>query len=139
MSEHEHELDIDEKHPGPDEKLGYLAPLVGSFSLGAQKGQAAFVWRHYDAHHGHSHFHVDWHNDEMEFVGGVINNKYWCYRVKAGRQGPAYIAFSKEIVTDRNEPLHDEGYRIVYIDHHNHVHLWSWDAKRFEGHKEGHH
>lgn len=143
---HGHQVDLErELDPGysePDHALGYIAPSVGSFTLrqNNQKGagHALFVWHHLEPHGGHSHFDVDWHDDPMEYVGGLINNEYWCYKVREDpepQDGPVYIAFAREIMADSRFGTNDEGYRILYIDH-GFVHLWCWDAKRFDGHAD---
>ncbi len=147
---HGHKVDLEkELDPGfksPEHMLGYLAPSVGSFTLrhneeDKNSGRAAFVWHHLEPHGGHSHFDVDWHDDDMAYVGGLINNEYWCYEVvedPPNQEGPVYIAFARQIMPESALGTNDEGYRILYIDH-GFVHLWSWDAKRFHGHAGGHH
>ena len=145
---HGHTIDmakeLDPKFEAPDHVLGYLAPSVGSFTLSQgnnpKKGHASFVWNHLEPHGGHSHFNVDWHNDPMEYVGGLINNEYWCYKVvetPPEEHGPVYIAFAREIMADSASGKNDEGYRIIYVDH-GFAHLWAWDAKTFDGHDDDH-
>lgn len=141
---HGHKIDIqkelDPNFPAPDHMLGYLAPSVGSFTLSqdndSNKGHASFVWHHFEPHEGHSHFDVDWHDDPMKYMGGLLDNKYWCYEVvetPPGQEGPVYIAFAREIMADSTYGKNDEAYRIIYVDH-GFVHLWAWDAKTFDGH-----
>ena len=138
------ERELDPKFPEPDHPLGYLAPSVGSFTLRQNNerktGHAHFVWHHLAPHGGHSHFEVDWHDDPMEYVGGIINNEYWCYKVvedPVPQGGPVYIAFACDIISENAFGNNDEGYRILYIDH-GAAHLWCWDAIRFDGHAAGH-
>ena len=151
---HGHEVDmkkeLDPTFDPPDHVLGYLAPSVGSFTLEqgktdpkkpTRKGHAQFVWHHLDPHGPHSHFDVDWHDDPMEYVGGLFHNEYWCYRVcetAPEEHGPVYIAFAQEIMADSVYGKNDEGYRIIYVDH-GFAHLWAWDAKTFDGHRDEHH
>ncbi|MDJ0532391.1 MAG: hypothetical protein QNJ70_07830 [Xenococcaceae cyanobacterium MO_207.B15] len=143
---HGHKIDIekelDRKFAAPNRMLGYISPSIGAFTLSQNNdpntGHASFVWHHYEPHGGHSHFEVDWHDDPLEYVGGLINNEYWCYKVKEDpepQEGPVYIAFAKEIMLDRKSGVNDEGYRIIYVDH-GFVHLWAWDGKTFQGHEE---
>ncbi len=141
---HGHKIDfekeLDPEFKQPEHMTGYLAPSVGAFTLRQNgekdRGHALFVWHHLHPHGGHSHFDVDWHDDPMQYVGGIINNEYWCYKVvedPVPQDGPAYVAFATDIMTDSFTGANDEGYRILYIDH-GFAHLWCWDAKRFEGH-----
>ena len=145
---HAHKIDmkkeLDRKFEAPDHVIGYLAPSVGSFTLSQgnnpKKGHASFVWHHLDHHEGHSHFDVDWHDDRMRYVGGLINNEYWCYKVVTDppeEDGPVYIAFAREIMTNSGSGKNDEGYRIIYV-HNDFAHLWAWDAKTFDGHGHNH-
>lgn len=149
---HGHKIDfkkeLDPKLDPPPSMLGYTSDSIGSFTLSQNNdpktGSASFVWHHYERHdeanHSHSHFEVDWHDDPLEYAGGLINNEYWCYKVKEDpepQDGPVYIAFARKIMPDKSG-LNDEGYRIIYIDH-GFVHLWAWDAKTFAGHQANHH
>lgn len=149
---HGHKIDMDKEldptFDPPEHVIGYLAPSVGSFTLEQErdpdgdrtdKGHAQFVWHHLHHHGSHSRFDVDWHDDPMKYVGGLINNEYWCYQVcetAPEEDGPRYIAFAREIMAD-SHGKNDEGYRILYVDQ-GYAHLWAWDAKTFHGHEDHH-
>lgn len=69
---------IDPNGVPPSERLGYLSPSSGSFTLDGRQGFASFVW-----YHGED-LVVDWHSHALTFVGTLTSGRgvvFWGYKV----------------------------------------------------------